>query len=1778
MSKNVCQYWVDEPVRCTHWDVENNVCIYTPDAGSADQSPANRYPDCNAIGTDATCNKYTGGDLTSFRCILPDTMRHIGQRFIDGGGKWGIDDINEYNDGQCDGVGTSATCSGYSPYHMAFSSIQPDKYPYAADLTQFDTVPSGLVFRLPLYYDVSYVRSQLSRCYWWKDDPQQFSIDATTGRIEPLPYKCTNTYDEKIAEYWTNHSYDKDLGMWKAPCNGCKPECPGYTGVCWQYCIDPKMSQGDKVLAEQILELRYYLFKESWDAAEYKDSFAEPDIQAWAGQIHQKFSDQRLNEIRWIIDSWRVYIPDFEYFNTAREKIPLTAGTPANNYDGDYPDLIKELKSIPLKPIIRNKFETIEYDDGDINVFESSDMAHEEVVILGDTFWYGSSVYAINLSDPDLSFLPKDVLLEYSSMFEIEKAWENSSDKFEEFYSNLNKDLEFIIKAMPEKIFSSEIASDTNTFYIGAKTFWGDNDIVVFDKGSGVWEYDHTYFKKLFVGGVIAQTSFKLTGEGTTDYLPSYQDNFMAYSNDNGEITFNFFSLTSEWFGDSAELAYLYNDAVRIRLPSNPANPSLTDSYVVNYKLYKITFGDGMQLTIPNGELSVLGNAGYILVTITDADKALSNAIKPWEIDDSIYLYYSDDERIEMVVHEKATDRLEVNQFIIKPKNISEFKQVCNDTYLYIDKLYFYEKHSFGEEPRQTYWGAEVVSDEYVGEDDSVTYRDDIAKLSGSSDGYTLTKFGYDPLIISGVLRGLSGRIKGQIKTKLITWVRQPYCRDVEIYYTWSASYKKYKLLPEYNCYGNIDVEYEVDENGAPISVGNTYIPPCGDHDLSFFSETGPMWYPYDTCDDLARYNIVGNLTEFDIRIMEPFWEDVDPPHGNWDIRMLGPANNFGYTCDTHPHLWDCLCDWSFCNEEKSGNNRFSGYANYRGGMDYLAKERALRSDGSLPKFGNTYRDFIRSYRSIDNIDYYIYDELAQQFTRKNKWVPANEFYTVANLGASTQDYPYLMYCSNDFYDDKSFFMNPFGLYRASNTIENVSVQEKIDEDDGVPIRHRFEDVFLPHDSLAGLYYPYPKNPYQRMVGGIPTNIITWYTYKDYPGDSSKSIQWAWQEIWKPIERYDVVHDTTRNTYYMGNHLILKSGYEHFDEWVDSNYEEQDQGSAKGRHLFLNITYPEYKYDFRLGEHRLVCDEGDQVVSILPPEKSEPGVFSTDYWTIKLNDGPARCFDSSGVWSDATGCSGVLYDTCTQSPWVEDITLFDTGYTDVDTDPDRTIQTYDDAGDVVYEYYQRGLNVSIDSSRLYLLPSKMVVLSYDEYNIRVNKSPDCMDVDDPNPWSVVNSNEWYPSLGNCYFMEYCCGAPDAGNTVSMDFKFNDDKTRVISGVVISFKYGASEVSDGTPDINGLKYLGYLYHLPGLTMYKSTNGTDWTEVYNLDSVYPSTRVDTYTSKTGFYDIEIPASELINGYSYFRINFRLTPTTEEIESRGDLKEYYDVVGVVNMVGIDCVKLYFGDLIEADEDLVTYERKYNISYGSHGDFPPHGTESTGSLLYPVPTDRSTVYQYDSVAGVVGMPGSSGKVNSINKIRGRLMNECHADKERVAGFDVYKFESEQKKIHDEIAISKGDTSITMVSVTPPSLEDFLNEMGMSFPTWSCTFINTVVRPLSPIIDREAYSPCGHKFDWNFETMHLQHGCGKHGSVFWRSTENVFEYVFRHECGEYQQDMMDVLISFFKGVGNLLLNPMAFNNADAARADRFNQYYSTYRSQGGSSTMSSPGPIDPLN
>ena len=1759
---NKCQYWSTdtinnptEPGTCSHWDSSIPICSYNGAAGEY----ADFYPWCNLLGTKTNCSKYTSTDGLQAICILPDPYRRaiIPSRFT--GKEWvtlpitgpdgdvtvagNYDNITGYNDGQCDEHGTDGECSGYSPYNLGFSTIQPDdkdgslEYDYESE----PTIASDLTFRVPLNYVIFNTRAKFSKCYWWGGPIEEFVTSSDDGSIDVISFRCIH-YDTGYTQRFSTHKYKEEYATYIAPCNGCKPECRYYTGVCWQYCIDEKMKQGDKVLAEQILELRWHLRRNNWTAQKFINSFDDPIIFAWQGTL-------LTDNYHYNIDAIKTEIDNFDTFNIKKSTLRLTEGTPDNKLSKNYPSLVREIKALPLRPIVKNKFFEL---DGEL-VFEAGSLNDDSILLFGDTF-YALPIYAINLSDPDLEFLANDLrFLDYprvsgdlndgTAEFGISENWcENmvdvrshydSTEDFEElFYTKFETIIDRLLKYYPEKITETEIGSDNRMFYIDVPTVWGENKIMLLDKGTGTWDFTLFKFTKYLCGGLIAQTSYTLEGdEGKTiDYLPDYARDFCAYENNNGSITFNFASYVNEK-GKSSEVYHVYNDYFTDLLPVNILDVGASNTYETGYQLYKIKIDlSDDQITIDN--VRFFGNAGYAMVDIPD-NNILNSVFRDWEISGSFYLYVTtkegEEKIIEMSVHEKCTNRLESNQMIIKPNDIQDFSAPCEAVLEFDDGIYYYKKYSFGELPEDDY---ELIAEESISENAIVNYKDGVELIDVGFDTYELRKFGADTLLISVVYKGsITGRIKGLTRTKMLVWVRQPFCRDVEISYNWRADYKVLHLQPAYYIYGRTYYDEETNH------VVGSHVPECGDHDLGFFNTKGPMWYPYDTCADFEYYptqQLTSRATGVFGRVMEVFDNTGDdaPSHGAWDMRMLGPQEWYGDIDDVRSTLYTCRTDWSYVNRHKITENIFNGYGRYRCGLDTEAKELATRNGGILPKFGNPSRDFLRSYLSTDNVYYYV--SSSDGFIRRRKWMPINHFYTKSDVFQDVSDSVFKLYTL----DTSSPYVNSMGLFLAT-IMEGVTIGEQVDVDTyGVPKRYNFDDIFWTHDSNFSIAYPYPTTVY---FSGPDTMRFSWYTFNDYAEGSDKSIQWVWQEPWQSVIRYtpstetligeDIMACDSTTVGETSGELGNESADSGIDEFVTSRpYDYNDAENIEGRLDFFTIVYPDYVYDASIKEHRLIMEEGTYTLHFTAPSRNDDGEYDDKKFYLQIDDGPKRAFDIDGTWDpdDVDNLYYNLYTTCTQSPWVTSVNLFAEGYTNVSTvvaeAEERMISTYDDMGSEIKTYYQRGLGISLLPDDFSYLPRQKVLLVPEALDMSMSKVPSFIQ-DAESVYNNIEAGELFPMTQYCIECGYNC----TDETVDFVFDFNSKKA--VDRIIFICKFGSEEIEE---DEDGNPTKWRFYHIPSLTIAHSDLGLIYDTVWSSygGMTLSSKEYHNVSEKNIIVDYNLSGTDILEPHTKWRVRLRLKPTATEIGNTDDLSEYYSANE--HVVFFKCIYIYDTSFVDAEEEIEVFERKYNISYGNHGDFPPHGYNDSGSLLYPPLSERSSLYQRDTIAGVFGLAGSSGELTCMNKFRGRIMKETHADREGLENNELSAMEQEQKKIYDEIAINSGDTSFTLTSTIPPGLTEKLREAN-SYPPerWTCDFKNTIILPLSQVEQQESYSACGERWDWDFS----DYGWHRDRCLYYE----VFKYSYVSACDDnVLGDTMESLELYFAGsVGTYLINPM---------------------------------------
>ena len=1711
--KLVCQYWSpDEPVQCSHWDNDNTYCLFeeevTQSDGSVTIKRAPYYPLCNYIGTEKfRCNKYDGSG-TKGRCVIPDRTRAtphsencswtdiVGTVDTSNGGEIvtpiiNYDKINEYNNGQCKSGGTpgiAPECRGYSPQHMGFGrravlcpdAVKTTYEPDNPDGSKTADIPFNT--ELPAAYNVLNLRAKLGKCWWWQEEDEipadvgKFTVDEDGIVVGPI-FKCKNENTGTVNRY-KDFYIDETLEAFMPPCNGAKPDCPLYTGNMiapnnsYTYLSDRYLRSGDKILAEQILELRYNVKKFNWTPELYSESFTDPIIYTFTGKSPKVNIGADGSLLDYEIASYKVYIPEdgFDCFTIKKDITTLTQGNPTENCKVNFPTLIRKLENISPQPIIMTSFEN--------DLYETSNPDHKKLFISGSVIGTNTGMVAINISDPEISFRFSDII-SHNSMSEIKNSRiaRGHLDLYNELIQSLDCYFEFLFRYSKHKLFSNEFLKDNMAFGMGVDTFFGENEIIVFNQNNN-WEFNKIKIKKVFCGGIVAQTSFKVEADGfaSTQYFDFSGGQEASLTNMSPEIKFEYKPFNIRQAGITSVLNNYYIDTYIKSLDPTPLSPSDNNYYEVGYKFYNVLAF--VQDDLDSCEIKILSNDGTILVDISDEGN-LHYIIKPWEIDGDLKLTGKNVEGIEYTIDMKidkyCTDDLESNQMIIKPKNLSDYRRLY-EIKLQVPHIYTFERYSFGQYPSLPYEEIELGSETEI-------YTVKYGSLDITEGEATLTDVPDMPIVISAVFKGsTSGRLKGQMKTDLIVWTKQVHCADVEIFYNWESSYTAITWIPEHKLYAeNISTR---DDGTATF----TYAPHCGDHYYSWLSgETRkPMWYPYDACKYPASYEINLPTGETDIWIMEIFERESYPTE---QIRMLGPADRLGKVTDEHTHIWACTSDWTYTNYIKQSNSWFVGYAKLRGNITYEEMDKITNNSGLPPMFGNPVRDTYRSLRSSACLFFKVITSDGGIY-RSKRWLPKYESFSLTTLDKSFLSYPYKHYFNTN--DIMCTYLDSFGNFLVDGLIDNFNVDETLVGEE-VLERYAFNDVFRTHSS-SSVSIEYPKPIKQYNLGNEPPKPISnWYTYKQGPQEG-KTIQWAWRETWKDLERPDL--DVSSALFTLKYDLCSIE-----DLWNDNLG-------------FLSLFYPNYTFDYKVTEKRRVCEEGLHTLHLKPCIKKE-GVDW--YFFISFELGVPILLDHTlQIVTDYTLVPEDLefegldhefiiayvkfYGWVTGPKWLNSVNA-ETDLDDIDNDvntdllqeflltysatstpteeaaenlaelEERVVQYYDSDGTEVIKYYLEGLIVRIYESTIGFLPKEYSVIE-DPYEFKMSRPSD-----DNTQFSLADPDEWYPA--NLFFGTVF----DASNGPELDLTFKFDTGVIIGKVEFIFECG---VKYGEVDpISGLSPIEMLYHKPEITL--TSYKKDLTEVYTTDKYnfkyYASDSGSGLITVTEIISIDLSLEDTNIELYYLKLNMRLKPDVEEItiEDDGNLNHG------MRLMSVKLSEVYY---IEVTEKIETFERKFNISLGNYSDFPVHGFDDTGSMLYADPFIQSTVYQIDDSSGTLGVAGTDTAYSSIGKLRGRHVGDIIKDKTPIRE-DLPALEKKQKDIYDNM-VHKGSDNIIFNSVVHTLLKDTAEKVGITnLPVWTCTLNNTALRPLEPVKSYNKLTPDGHVWFPDPETFEPNTWCG---------------------------------------------------------------------------------------
>lgn len=1132
----ICRYWENgDPGNCTHYEEEIG-----PEGETKRVYPSGwNYGRCDYLGRRCSCDKYDNAgleDLDQYVCILPNPFKSgvlrdvlsLTPPFLPTGQKIAvpkskIQGYNEVDDGSgrcaglCDGCGFGrgengydlseeelakrpVICSYYRPWHMGFGAIQP-KTTTIVDGKYVD-VEEELGERLPLSFKIYNLRAKLQKCaYWDRDSGSDFVLDAAGLYLESDDDDrsdfCTCT-DARATPY---HTVDEDAfddyrgymlieNVWSEAgcvvCNGASPgNCPCYTGK-WLYCTYDKFEDGDKVSAQQIMELRFWM--NDWNSQEeYDNTFKKPpnksDPSTADIYTYYKWEQYGSSVDDSILKGKKVHmcVPtyDYEFSDDLLQVDELIyrkdKGTAVKDQQMSFPSLVRDIEAVYYKPLNiiypygnKDPFDVLSNplcsDDKDKTpcIKRNWSMDENNVMVYGDTI-REKSVYAFNLDDA-AGNANLWMIRSYDNDFQIDVA-----DKVE-FYENMVVVIENLTR---ENVLYKSQSDENGIFYVGPVplTYQKLNTIVIcVDFGDGTWAFRKRDVWSQWHGGVLKQCN------SSDPASPSSDSSTFAFSHEYGEGQY----VTTEkqhGFGPSAT-------ANGISIALNGVSPyglstSLNNLLPVYGDLIKSLWsGDRYSysycikiITLEDEETRRwrgVSTAGHIWVDIADTNL---NYIFGSDVESAKMVIENDEGEEETVVElervypNNTINRIDIppNVFVLKPKD-SNYKNKFFKSDGWILKI--------------TYWYKTISTNEIVGDNEEVFWPSGGIQEAPYSVSYEAGDTNITPFSVSDIVLGTAavmglfidedGRLISTFATKMCVNIVGVLCRDVEIRYKWGQDAPKYKLMPDRHWPTELaPAEYVEDDYHESD-------PPCGDHDMSFFKGTGPLWYPYEGCDIINFYSV---WTGSNFCTM---------PHEGVpraDYRMCGPETYRPY-CGSNPSSGQtCANDYIFFYSEVFVDPLFKGWVRKRKQVNvswYQAMEWAL------PKFGNVSREYVERYMSMDSINYL---SLKTGYPMvKRAWMP---------MVIDSSNFYFSFNCF-----DQTSYIDIFSHVNQLNFMLCGDVSEEIKEE-----RKSFDEVFSIRQMILASY------PGPMIDDGGFYNKVNFYYF------NNEKYMYAWQEKWKDIER-----------------------------------------------------------------------------------------------------------------------------------------------------------------------------------------------------------------------------------------------------------------------------------------------------------------------------------------------------------------------------------------------------------------------------------------------------------------------------------------------------------------------------------------------------------------------------------------------------------------------------------------------------------------------------------
>jgi len=1553
-------------------------------------------------------------------------------------------------------------CNFYRPYQMGFGIIDPDgkiRGDVEDDLTTitdqgwkrakaWEDAPET---RLPLNYELYNTIAQFQKCQWWNEDTARkfyekdgylyltgddSIFDSTTGRVE----FCTSTdtsavpFNSRVLTSTTSGigALHHVWALGGGPvCNGARVECPLYSGK-WIYLRHEKMLPGMPVTANQILELRFWA--QDWDNQDdynkyylQKPNFDDPGTEAiytftkWDKPTSElgdsKMKGKRLTLCQPAPLHQKEFIEDYILEEPA-DYYQQQIGTSTEGNQRHFPSLIRNPQFPDLKPlVVIYPYYNDDVFDVDMcvqpgeagHIKKHNDIYGDEIRVVGQTI-RNKKVYVINTAE-----IPVDTLLrDFSGVYGVRgKKVENLNAEAikNNIYNILRETVSRGIKDNPDYIKDTTSDNVSGFFAIDpVKLNYNEQNLLLIcvDYGDGTWEYRWREVISKWCGGIIKQI----------DYLHEYGNDEDGYSNSQPESLDPSASATAK--------AVFLNGVTDVDIISTYSyENALTSIRYYDWSIQEVIIEDELQQY-----WAAVGNSNKIWVELDDTD---INYVYAWDVE-SAYLKVimkeseADEDGNTEESHprgETIPDEIELkkilvdddhippNACLLEPVDDIRIRFLTSEWELYV--TYKHQQLTNENTSENIIYGANKSNTDRYRESSYSISGENLISVDGINNG---------SVQMMAHFKDEDDRIISAFATKLLTNIIRESCRSIDIFYRYEAEGRQYKLMPETGMC--IDIKQDLVMRDLYKHVE---IPNCGDHEHSWYTWEGPMWFPFNSCRGYDMYDEWTICNNCQAGYTGPMNDGVKRDDDGEimyaggqvimrnDYRYCGPykyhafgdvRGNWAAACDCGCRFW--YSDASFVTPIFAGYSRIKTTVNLEEYASY---------DWVPPPFGNDGRELVEKFISQDFVSHSVpFTTIESPLPVRSEWMPLmldhSIFFSTFNAYDDNPEDEYMGI--TEYYG-----LEPFRYTNQLNMGLLAAIKETI-----VTGRFRWEELFEVHHE-GNCSYPYPI----YSSGGSSTKALFYYLKNDWDA-------WAWQEDWKNIER----------------NVAGEMPETESEEVPDTKVTDMDKLD------FFELVRPLYIFDVYKAEHRRIIDEGKQLIVYKGPVLDEDGNME-EYPSLSINGTNERPFEilydedsyistNSVNWKDEGGDSKTsassdednIYEETGGSNWVhhEDI-LFDAeAVPDIDAAEaaDRKVAvSVDFDGNPSYKYFNRGLIVNMTRDRLYNLPKVET-----EQDIDLS-----IEVSDSNEGGIPGTIVWNRSSA----------------TITTEF----EEKVAIAKIHINGNWGYSEV----PSEETGKIVSHKLVLPGVSV--TCDFEDGSSGEPRSQVSPKSEITEPAEGQGVETYDI--------YLYFVLG-----PVEMLEKRvNELSINFSGVAD-SFMSINAITLYVAEYVDVMYEWVNvWERKYISS--TFSDVGGDGINLDGpddNLHYQ--TDLNNSGQYVDFRGQKFHDREFAAIDKTKTVAAGIRYASDVSIE-ITYDNLHEIErTEQRDLYEyAYDLDPSSDSLTYAFIIPYKYKNFLEDLGIQFPGDDLIITSEKLpwekyQLFKQFVQYDYWRPGGHFYAWN--------------------------------------------------------------------------------------------------